>query len=257
MGEITAAAWIIAAIVILLWGPPTPLVRLGLTGVNGVGDRRWRMRLKNQLGLNIAILSAIGGGIILWGRASILISLGIIIATATWRVRKYQQQHLRTGESLSAEAFLAAVVSQLQAGSSPQQAVEIAAETHPCIASQQLLATAYGAAPESRLAALWVAAREHGISIAPLLAAEEEGLKQQRRLAKRIQALLSGPKATAIILAFLPAAGLGLGSAMGAKPIAFLLGGGFGGIALISGIALIAGGLVWSEVLIGRVGGNI
>lgn len=53
-----------------------------------------------------------------------------------------------------------------------------------------------------------------------------------------------------MILAVLPAAGLLLGSAMGANPIDFLLHTGLGGILLVMGVGLTCGGFVWSRKII-------
>ena len=50
-----------------------------------------------------------------------------------------------------------------------------------------------------------------------------------------------------MILAALPVAGVVLGQLIGADPLGFLLGGGAGGWLLITGVGLVAAGLIWSD----------
>ena len=47
--------------------------------------------------------------------------------------------------------------------------------------------------------------------------------------------------------------GVLLGELIGARPLAFLLGGGIGGALLVLGVLLICLGLVWSERITGRL----
>lgn len=58
-------------------------------------------------------------------------------------------------------------------------------------------------------------------------------------------AALAGPRASARLLGVLPAAGLGLGFAMGADPLGVLLGGGLGTACLVAGVTLYAVGARW------------
>lgn len=63
---------------------------------------------------------------------------------------------------------------------------------------------------------------------------------------------LAGPRATARLLAWLPIGGIGLGVALGADPLATLLGGGVGGLCLVVGGALFLAGHRWVGVLVRR-----
>jgi len=83
---------------------------------------------------------------------------------------------------------------------------------------------------------------------------EQARLRLDARLRHRAAttATLQGPQATAVILTLLPLAGVGMGTAMGADPVGFLTGGGLGGILLVTGTTLAAGGFLWSRHIIGR-----
>ena len=53
-----------------------------------------------------------------------------------------------------------------------------------------------------------------------------------------------------MVLALLPIAGVLMGTAMGAKPLAFLTGGGLGGVLLVVGTALVCAGVAVSRRII-------
>ena len=57
---------------------------------------------------------------------------------------------------------------------------------------------------------------------------------------------LAEPRATAMVLAALPALGLALGAALGADPLSWLTGSGPGRLVLAAGLALEALGVLWS-----------
>jgi len=77
------------------------------------------------------------------------------------------------------------------------------------------------------------------------LAADEE-CEGERRGA------LAGPRATAQVLAWLPLLGLVLGVALGANPLAVVLGGGLGTAAAVAGVALVLLGRWWTGALLAR-----
>jgi tight adherence protein B len=61
---------------------------------------------------------------------------------------------------------------------------------------------------------------------------------------------MAGPKATARVLALLPAVGLLLGSGLGGSPVAWLLGTPLGWLMLALGLGLEAVGLWWVRRLV-------
>ena len=63
---------------------------------------------------------------------------------------------------------------------------------------------------------------------------------------------MAGARATAAILASLPLLSVLMGQLIGARPIAFLLGGHAGGWLLVGGLGLVCAGLLWSDRITDR-----
>ena len=88
--------------------------------------------------------------------------------------------------------------------------------------------------------------------IAGLLAAARDEIDTSLRHRAATDAALAGPKTTAVVLAALPLAGIAMGGAMGAHPVAFLTGPGIGGVLLVVGSALVCAGVIASGEIIRR-----
>lgn len=88
--------------------------------------------------------------------------------------------------------------------------------------------------------------------MAALMQTAHKDIADRQRFADHVEAALSGPRATAIVLAVLPILGVLLGHLVGARPLSFLLGG--GAVALAGGSALLCAGVIWSDRIIDRVG---
>ena len=84
--------------------------------------------------------------------------------------------------------------------------------------------------------------------------AAHRDIVDRQRFSERMHAALAGARATAVILALLPALGVLLGQDVGAHPIRFLLGSGLGGGLLMAGVGLVCAGLVWADRIVDRVG---
>ncbi len=67
---------------------------------------------------------------------------------------------------------------------------------------------------------------------------------------------LAGPRATVVLLAWLPAVGLVLGFALGLNPLAVLLGSAPGRAALAAGVLFMIASRVWSRRLVRRAAGS-
>ncbi|HZF86926.1 type II secretion system F family protein [Streptomyces sp.] len=95
------------------------------------------------------------------------------------------------------------------------------------------------------LAACWRVAVDHGAGLAAGLDRLEAALRAERDQRAELRAQLSGARATAAMLAALPALGLLLGTALGADPLRVLLHTGPGLACLVLGGVLEAVGLWW------------
>jgi tight adherence protein B len=83
--------------------------------------------------------------------------------------------------------------------------------------------------------------------------AAHRDIVERQRFADRMHAALAGARATAAILAALPALGVLLGQLIGADPVRFLLGGGVGGVLLGIGVGLICLGVTWADRIVDRL----
>lgn len=103
------------------------------------------------------------------------------------------------------------------------------------------------------VAACWRVGERSG---AGLVDALEQLLHSARNLEEvnvQLEAQLAAPRATARMLATLPAIGIGMGMLMGANPLAWLLGTAPGLLCLAGGVTLTAVGWVWTGRIARRV----
>jgi tight adherence protein B len=100
------------------------------------------------------------------------------------------------------------------------------------------------------LAACWRVAVDQGAGLAAGLDRLDAALRAERDQRADLQAQLAGARATAVLLAVLPALGLLLGTAMGAHPLHVLLHTGPGLACLAVGTAFEAAGLGWAARIV-------
>jgi len=104
-------------------------------------------------------------------------------------------------------------------------------------------------AAEPRLAGLAVVvalAERNGVALAPVLSRFRTDLGAAIAARRRLAEVLAGPRASAAMLAGLPALGLGLGAAAGIDPAHILLHTPAGLAALVAGVGLDLLGLLWT-----------
>lgn len=97
-----------------------------------------------------------------------------------------------------------------------------------------------------QVAAGWSLSAAAGCSLAVVLGAVDADLRAGVELDRLRSSQLSGPRATAALLAVLPALGLAMGAAMGARPWHVLTGTGPGQLALLLGVGLDLTGVLWT-----------
>ena len=105
-----------------------------------------------------------------------------------------------------------------------------------------------------RIAVCWQLASDHGLAIATLMRAAQRDIAERQRFSARVTSGMAGARATAAILAGLPALGVLLGQLIGARALSFLLNGHAGGWLLVIGTTLACGGLLWSDRITERAG---
>jgi tight adherence protein B len=106
------------------------------------------------------------------------------------------------------------------------------------------------------VAAVWAVSERSGAPAAAVLDRVEQDLRARERQHREVAAQLAGARSTAALLAVLPLLGIGLGAAMGARPLHVLLGTGRGQVALLVGAGLDALGLLWTARIVKSAGGE-
>jgi tight adherence protein B len=76
--------------------------------------------------------------------------------------------------------------------------------------------------------------------------------RRAEEVRRQLEAHLAAPRATARMLALLPALGLLLGIAVGGDPLGWLLGTPLGVGCLVLGILLVVAGLTWASRIVAR-----
>ncbi len=154
-------------------------------------------------------------------------------------------------------AWVEALVAELGGGRDPASALVAASASYDvCPAAVAAargggdVATALRASDASPLvrgvAACWEVAHGSGAGLASSLATLADSARETERIRGELRAGLAEPRATALVLAALPALGLVLGSALGADPWHWLLGSAPGLVVLTFGVALEGLGTWWA-----------
>jgi len=236
-------------------------------------------RLRSRPGLFGGAIAGAGGAVV-FGSALVL-ALGVLLGWAHDRSRAAGRRARQAALTRAAcQELCLALAGELRAGRAPREALRWAAsEAAPLsdarpghrpagtaadrpfagvapaldgtntVAALRQLATRPGATSLRRLAACWQAAEESGAGLAQAVERIAVTLQAEEALRREVRAQLAGPRATARMLAGLPALGLLLGAALGARPLEVLLHTVYGVGCLVAGILLAAAGVVWIDRL--------
>ena len=198
--------------------------------------------------------------------AAAVATLGCVAARRAVRVQRQEVALARErGRALEA---LAVVAGDLRAGRTAADALAAAASV-AVGGTGAVLATAASAArlggdvpaalrggasavPEAlrSLAACWAVCTVAGSGLATGVERLVDGLREAEAQRHAVDAELAGPRATALLLAGLPLAGVALAGALGADPLHVLLHTPAGVACLVGGLALDAAGLLWARRLV-------
>ncbi|MFD7662892.1 type II secretion system F family protein [Streptomyces sp. NPDC059788] len=141
-----------------------------------------------------------------------------------------------------------------EAGAAVVAAARFGGEVPPALRAAARLPGAEGLAG---VAACWQAAVDGGAGLAAGLERIATGLRARRDQRNDLRAELAGPRATAVMLALLPAGGLAIGSALGADPLRVLLHTPAGWACLLVGGLLEWGGVAWTARIIAAAEGEV
>ena len=235
------------------------------------------MRTHSRSRIPGIVVSALAAAIATIGAAlaapAFAISALLLGATGARRYRQRRRAVQRRRERRLIADALEILAGELRAGAHPVDAFSAAAAESDRPVGDILLTVAsrirlgadvsaglreaarMSVAPESweRVAVCWKLAAEHGLAMATLVDAARHDIVSRQRFSDAIHAGLAGARASAAILAAMPAIGVLLGGLIGAHPLSFLLDGPLGGMLLTTGVALMCTGVIWSDRIIDRV----
>jgi tight adherence protein B len=105
----------------------------------------------------------------------------------------------------------------------------------------------------AHLSACWRVGAESGTGLAAAVARLAATARSAEDVRVDLEGQLAGPRATARLLAVLPAVGVAFGMMLGSDPLAWLLTSTPGRLCLLSGLVLTAVGTWWTGRIAGRV----
>jgi tight adherence protein B len=236
--------------------------------VLGLHQRRASARigaLVGGAGAAIGVAPSGAGGSLGCGLAAAAVTgIGLLL------LRRAGERHRRAREVAEVSQALAVLAGELDAGATPHAALTAIGPVGERLA---VLATPMPALDESgrddgrllagevgpgatdaleRVATAWRMSSDSGIALVDVVAQVRADLAASAATRREVNAIVSGPRASAVLLALLPVLGVGLGSAMGANPVAILLTTPAGRLLLAAGLVLDAVGLLWTDALIAR-----
>ncbi|MFD2417587.1 type II secretion system F family protein [Amycolatopsis pigmentata] len=192
------------------------------------------------------------------------LAVGLLVAAVLCHRRGSRRIKERAADAHAMAEAIRTMVAGLRAGATTVAAAECAAAeaSGRAAATMKTLAVtarlggdlpvhqADASSPDHHaIAKAWSLSRRHGLPLADLLDAVRRDIVAAARSANRINAGMAGARASAAVLAVLPALGLLLGEAMGAGGIHVLTGTPIGRSLMVVGSGLVLGGVVWSARL--------
>lgn len=272
----TTLAWSALAVAVLLWAAPAG-ASLRLGALAGAGRLLSTGASRPRLSTSLRGSGSAGGALALGaaGCALVLAALafgGVLLAVAagavvavSWRVGRDvvsgRRAAARHRQLLSAVRVLTA---EVEAGGRPVAALRGAAQAAPLhaatFAAAALVASDGGdagavLAADANTAALghaWRVSEQTGAALAGVLSrvsADYGAIDEQRRA---VSVALAGPRSSAVLLTLLPLLGIGLGLAMGAAPLGFLVHSSAGRVVCCVGVLLDVAGVLWMRRILGR-----
>jgi tight adherence protein B len=154
-----------------------------------------------------------------------------------------------------------ALSAELRAGAPPREALWRAAGDQPSFAgvaavarspagdvvsALRELAILDGGAAAADLATAWLVCETTGGRLAAPVARLAGAWRDDEQVRREVTAALAGPRATAVLLAGLPLAGIAMGAALGADPVALLRQPSVALVVLVPGLLLELAGLLWT-----------
>jgi tight adherence protein B len=228
--------------------------------------RVWRSgRILPQPAVAVAVIAMSGAAVGVRYGVGVGLAAAVIPALAWRLLRSRALRRKHTADDKALNAALGLVCAELAAGSRTDHALLAAADvagrfdaafraaaqaveeaSDPAAA---LVSSTAGSELHPVAAALEVAVRT-GAPIAAVLDRARSDVADRMAMARDLAAAVSGARASAALLAVLPALGIAMGMGLGAAPLQVLLRTSVGHGVLVAGTVLTAVGVLWMERLI-------
>lgn len=183
-------------------------------------------------------------------------ALVALVSGVTARIHRARRAGVRRQR---AAEFVLALADELRSGLPLPIALTRAAEIHPVCprAKESALrggdiadllrrdAEQEGLPVLGSLATLWVVAAHSGSGLAAACTQLGHAAVANEQARRDLRTSLTGPRTTMRVLAVLPVVGLGLGTLLGAQPVAWLLGSPLGLSIVAAGTVLDIAGVIW------------
>jgi tight adherence protein B len=223
---------------------------------------RWARSLARPAVVRL-VLSGVIGAVALIGGIPLGVASAAVAGTGWAAVRDSARRKQSTGQRGELLAGLRMLIGELEAGARPPAALAASAEAAPAYAAVFAAAAAaadtgdagsvLAAEPRTRAIGLaWQLGERAGTELTGVLARVARDLAAEDEQRRSVAIALAGPRASATVLAGLPALGLALGTAMGARPWDFLVSAGAGQVVCCTGVLLDVAGLWWMRRILAR-----
>jgi tight adherence protein B len=199
------------------------------------------------------------------------------VGLVVWRVASTEGASRRADrETIALSEAFACLADELRAGQRPAVALAAAADAAgptsiaavfggaaaaaalggdvAAAIGEQASAFEHGAAAGAGidgLTAAWAVSERSGAPLATVVERLTDDLRSRHQQRRQVLAQLAGPRATAVLLAVLPALGVLLAAGTGGRPLEILLGTPIGQVALLLGVSLDAIGSLWCMRILG------
>lgn len=266
----TATGWLAAAAAILLLAPRRAAgnrvaALAGAGRLSAVAARSPRTRRdiapSRLAGLAVAamvlVVSVVSGAVLAAAAAAAMAAGWLLVRDAAARKRNADRQRdLRIG--------LRVLIGELEAGARPPAALAAARDAAPLHAAEFGAAAAASSGPADAGTALlehpetrsiglaWQLGADTGVALSGVLDRVAADLHAEQEHRRTVEAVLAGPRASALLLAGLPLVGIALGSTMGARPLTVLTSSLGGQLLGLVGVLLDVAGLMWMRRLLRR-----
>jgi tight adherence protein B len=202
----------------------------------------------------VALVAVLRAGV---GPIAVVALAGVVGVVAAERSRTRRAAQRRVTAEL-VEECVTVLAAELRAGRSAPDALAGAAAVAPMLVAPAARAAALGGDPTAALragagtpgadtmgdiAAAWAVAQSTGAPLADLLSRAAARAEDDLVTGREVEEQLAPVRATARVLAVLPAMGLLLGAGLGVDVVSLLLGTGWGQLCLLGAVALVASGL--------------